>query len=319
MTVAGHSHNPADTPGPSIRLAHFSDVHVCLPKYRFGMRDLFSKRTAGWVNLRLLGRAHRFRHADHTLRALARDLEERQPDHRVFSGDASCLGFDEEFLEAADILGTRHFPGIAVPGNHDHLLSRTVKAGMFEQRFSPWQQGLRLDDSIYPFAQRVGPLWLVAVNSSKPNTLPWDATGAVGRDQLERLARLLDRLEGGLRVLVTHYPVRLPNGKPEWRTRRLRDLEKLVRVAEVGGVALWMHGHRHMAYHHGAGEGLPFAVVCAGSATQTGRWSYGEYTFQGNRLSARRRHYSPADDLFVAGESFTLELPRGLESPVVSI
>ena len=319
MTLADGTTAPPDSRGPSVRLAHFSDVHVCLPKYRFGMRDLFSKRTAGWVNLRLLGRAHRFRHAERTLRALALDLDQRQPDHRVFSGDASCLGFDEEFLEAADILGTHRSPGIAVPGNHDHLLSRTVRAGMFERRFSPWQQGLRLSDSIYPFAQRVGPLWLVAVNSSKPNTLPWDATGAVGNDQLDRLTRLLDRLEGGLRVLVTHYPVRLHNGKPEWRTRRLRDLEKLVRVAEEGGVALWMHGHRHLAYHHRAGDGLPFAVVCAGSATQTGRWSYGEYTIQGNRLSARRRLYSPADDLFVPGESFTLELPRGLEPSVVSI
>jgi 3',5'-cyclic AMP phosphodiesterase CpdA len=316
MTHPGEPSDAPDASMPLVRLAHFSDVHVCLDKYRFGMRDLFSKRTAGWVNLRLLGRAHRFRHADQALRALARDLELRQPDHRVFSGDASCLGFDEEFAEAAEILGIQRFPGIAVPGNHDHLLRRTVSAGMFERRFSPWQEGVRLDKAIYPFAQRVGPLWLVAVNSSKPNALPWDATGAVGQNQLDRLARLLDQLDGGLRVLVTHYPVRLDNGKPEWRTRRLRDLEKLVRVAEEGGVALWMHGHRHHAYHHKAGNGLPFAVICSGSATQTGRWSYGEYTIQGNILVARRRLYSPADNLFIPGDSFTLELPRGLESPL---
>ena len=232
---------------PSVRLAHFSDVHICLNKYPFGMRDIFSKRTAGWVNLRVLGRAHRFRHADLAIRALARDLEARKPDHRVFSGDASCLGFDEEFVAASEILGADgRFPGIAVPGNHDHLLGRTVRGGMFEHRFSPWQEGIRLDKAVYPFAQRIGPLWLVAVNSSKPNFLPWDATGAVGNDQLDRLTRLLDQLGDGMRVLVTHYPVRLHNGKPEWRSQR--------------------------------------------------------------------RLYSPDDDLYIPSDSFTLNLPFGLET-----
>lgn len=302
-----------------IRLAHFSDIHVCLEKYPFRVRDVFSKRTAGWVNLRILGRAYRFRHADLALRALGQDLAERQPDHRVFSGDASCLGFDEEFVTAAKLLGADgRYPGIAVPGNHDHLLRRTVMGGMFERRFSAWQEGVRLDRAIYPFAQRVGPLWLVAVNSSKPNVMPWDATGAVGKDQLDRLTRLLDQLEGGMRVLVTHYPVRLDNGKPEWRTRRLRDLEKLVRVAEEGGISLWMHGHRHHAYHHEAGDGLPFPVICAGSATQTGRWSYGEYTIQGDVLVAQKRLYVPEEDRFVPGDSFTLRLRRGLGSVVAA-
>ena len=263
---------------PSVRLAHFSDVHICLNKYPFGMRDIFSKRTAGWVNLRVLGRAHRFRHADLAIRALARDLEARKPDHRVFSGDASCLGFDEEFVAASEILGADgRFPGIAVPGNHDHLLGRTVRGGMFEHRFSPWQEGIRLDKAVYPFAQRIGPLWLVAVNSSKPNFLPWDATGAVGNDQLDRLTRLLDQLGDGMRVLVTHYPVHLP-------------------------------------YHHEAGDGFPFAIICAGSATQTGKWSYGEYTIQGNVLLAQRRLYSPDDDLYIPSDSFTLNLPFGLET-----
>ena len=300
---------------PSVRLAHFSDVNICLNKYPFGMRDIFSKRTAGWVNLRVLGRAHRFRHADLAIRALARDLEARKPDHRVFSGDASCLGFDEEFVAASEILGADgRFPGIAVPGNHDHLLGRTVRGGMFEHRFSPWQEGIRLDKAVYPFAQRIGPLWLVAVNSSKPNFLPWDATGAVGNDQLDRLTRLLDQLGDGMRVLVTHYPVRLHNGKPEWRSRRLRDLDKLIRVAEQGKVALWLHGHRHLPYHHEAGDGFPFAIICAGSATQTGKWSYGEYTIQGNVLLAQRRLYSPDDDLYIPSDSFTLNLPFGLET-----
>jgi hypothetical protein len=26
---------------------------------------------------------------------------------------------------------------------------------MFEHRFSPWQEGIRLDKAVYPFAQRI--------------------------------------------------------------------------------------------------------------------------------------------------------------------
>ena len=50
----------------------------------------------------------------------------------------------------------------------------------------------------------------------------------------------------------------------------LRDLDKLIRVAEQGKVALWLHGHRHLPYHHEAGDGFPFAIICARYSTS---WS----------------------------------------------
>src|SRR5205807_4266917 len=113
-----------------------------------------------------------------------------------------------------------------------------------------------------PFAQRVREAWLVAVNTSVPNRWFWDARGGVDDDQLGRLARLLDRLSPGPRILVTHYPVCVAGGGPEKRHHGLRDLDRLVEVAHRGGVCLWLHGHRHAAYHHPSTAWTTFPVIC---------------------------------------------------------
>ncbi len=111
--------------------------------------------------------------------------------------------------------------------------------------------------------------WLVAVNSSKANWFPSDASGRCGAEQLERLGRLLQRLAPGPRILVTHYPICLAGGEPEKPSHALRDLNELIAVATRGGVGLWLHGHRHRPYFHQTRALVPFPVICAGSATQT--------------------------------------------------
>jgi 3',5'-cyclic AMP phosphodiesterase CpdA len=295
----------------SVRLAHFSDIHVTTD-CRWGLRDWLSKRLTSWINLRLLGRGRRFGHANRVVETLAHELRQRGCDHLLFSGDATSLGFEEEVAWAAELLGVGKPdmpPGIAVPGNHDYCTRASVVGGYFERHFAPWLAGERVDGAMYPFAQRAGPVWLVAVNSSTANRLPWDASGAVGSKQLERLEALLDRLQAGPRVLITHYPVFLANGEREWRSRKLRDLDDLLVIARRSNISLWLHGHRHHPFFHAASPDVPFPIVCAGSATQRGLWSYGEYTLTATRLEARRRVYDPVRECFAEGESFTVELP----------
>jgi 3',5'-cyclic AMP phosphodiesterase CpdA len=293
----------------AVRLAHFSDVHVTAEQLGWRRADWFNKRGPGWLNLKWLGREHRFRNADHVLAALADELRRRRPDHVIFSGDATALGFEEELAHATAFLGVSGpdaLPGMAVPGNHDYYTRGVAASGLFERYFAPWQNGERVNGAVYPFAQRVGHVWLVAVNSSTGNRWFWDAAGSVGREQRTRLATLLERLGPGPRILVTHYPVCLASGAPERRYHGLRDLRELVAVAVHGGICLWLHGHRHGAYHHGNCDVAPFPIVCAGSATQTGLWSYGEYTIEGNNFHAVRRVFSPAQNSFLDGETFDL-------------
>ncbi len=296
---------------PPVRLVHFSDIHLAAPSPGWRASDWFNKRLAGWLNLAVLGRASLFTRADEVTAALMAELRRDPPDRVIFSGDATALGFEAEVAWAAKALGLPNgqpLPGLAVPGNHDYYISRDVRAGHFERYFAPWLVGERVDEAVYPFAQRVGPLWLVAVNSSVPTRLPLDASGRVGAEQLARLERLLERLEPGPRILVTHYPICRSNGRSERHSRCLRDLTRLVDVASRGGVGLWLHGHRHGPYHHANPGQAPFPVICAGSATQRGHWSYLRYTITGNRLAAVRREFDPHSGGFREAETFALDL-----------
>ncbi|MFN4258225.1 MAG: metallophosphoesterase family protein [Gemmataceae bacterium] len=298
----------------TVYLAHISDIHITASKLEWQLRDWFSKRVTGWGNWRWFGRKKRFHLADEVLTLLMAEIRQRRPDHLVFSGDASALGFESEFIKAAQLLGVGDpdmVPGLAVPGNHDYYTPWSAAFGYFEKHFAPWQQGERIDAEIYPFAQRVGHVWLVGINSCTGNRWPWDAAGSVGQPQLDRLRELLRRLPPGLRFLVTHYPVRLEDGRPEERIRHLRDLGRVLAVAEQGGVCLWLHGHRHHGYHLLDPRWAPFPVICAGSATQRGVWSYNEYRITDGQLSILRRTYVPEQGGFQDSDTLELRLPAG--------
>jgi 3',5'-cyclic AMP phosphodiesterase CpdA len=296
-----------------VRLAHYSDIHVSARPAGWRLRDLLTKRATGWVNVRLLGRGARFRQAPEVVEALVRDVREQHVQHQVFTGDATMMGFRPEFERAARLLGVGDPdspPGLAVPGNHDRYVAAAEAEGVFERCFADWQRGERIEGHLYPFAQQVGPYWLVALNSARPNWLAWDARGGVGPEQRQRLEALFRKLPPGPRILVTHYPIFLPTGKPEARWRRLRDWRDTLEVARVGGVCLWLHGHRHANYWLPANDVLPFPTVCAGSATQQNRWGYNVYELRGEQLTIRRRVFDPAARRF--GEEAAFELTLGV-------
>src|SRR5262249_12099405 len=221
-SLASPNSIPQRVPGLNVvRLAHLSDIHVTAPTLEWRLGDWFNKRLAAWIYFRWLGRRHRFRHSDTVMAAFAAELHARQPDHVVFSGDATALGFESEFRRATEQLDVGRRPGLAVPGNHDYCTRPAAASGLFERYFPPWQAGERIDGAIYPFAQRVGTAWLIGVNSCTGNRWAWDAGGSVGAEQLARLGRLLGALAPGPRILVTHYPIALASGKRERRVHGL--------------------------------------------------------------------------------------------------
>jgi len=293
-----------------IRLAHLSDIHITAPKYEWRLRDWFSKRFTSWANHRF-ARGFLFAHAEEVVARLMEELPGRGIDHLIFSGDATALGFESEIRRAAQALGvgTQPIPGLAVPGNHDYCTKSAETAGHFEQYFAPWQQGRRIGEHRYPFAQQVGPVWLVGVNGATGNRWPWDAAGSVGAAQLQRLRHLLADLPSGVKILVIHFPICLSSGRREIWYHGLRDLDAVLDAARAGGVHLWLHGHRHAAYHLQTPDRAAFPVICAGTATQRRLWSYGEYTIDGSTLTALRRAYDPVARTFRDVETFALQLP----------
>src|SRR5438552_15386980 len=122
----------------AVRLAHFSDVHVTTERLGWRPGDWFNKRLPGWLNLKWLGREHRFRDADRALAALGDELRQRRPDHVIFSGDATAPGCEEEVAHAVALLGASGpgaLPGMAAPGNHDYY-TRGVAASRLFERYS---------------------------------------------------------------------------------------------------------------------------------------------------------------------------------------
>ncbi|MFQ3591968.1 MAG: metallophosphoesterase [Gemmataceae bacterium] len=271
--------NPTVSPllsaASSVRLAHFSDLHLTSRRFPSWRReDWLNKRLAAWLNLRVAGRGFRFRHGETVAQALVADLRQYAPDLLLFSGDATVMGFREEVEHAAGFLPLSDWPGLAVPGNHDYCTRTAMREAHFEQIFARWQQGLRIGEHTYPFAVRAGHAWLIGLNSATANRWPWDATGLVGSEQLARLEALLAQLaeleDNGPRIILTHYPIARASGKPDYFVRHLRDLRQVIKTCEAGKVSLWLHGHCHDAYHFPRGAVAAFPVICAGSATQTG-------------------------------------------------
>jgi 3',5'-cyclic AMP phosphodiesterase CpdA len=290
-----------------VRLAHFSDIHLTNSPLGWRPRDWLTKRVTGWLNAHLLPRFFRFRHAEQAVLALVDDLREADVNHVIFSGDASTLGFEAECRHAARILPVSSMPGLAVPGNHDYYTPEAERSGDFERAFASWQRGIRVDDAPYPFAQQVGHIWLIGLNSSRGHRLPWDAAGYVDRAQLERLAELANRLHDGPRMLVTHYPVLRECGQRETGHHGLANLDEVLEAARSAGISAWLHGHRHKAYClTGA---LPFPVICAGSATDSGCWTYHQYEIEERDLRMHRRVYRRTSGRFEAGDSLNFKLP----------
>lgn len=295
---------------PTVRLAHFSDLHIPMMRYSWQLWDWFNKRLTGWVNVTCLGRGKRFQAAEQITNVMLADLHERRPDHLICSGDVSLFGSEREFEYVQKLLNVHDpatLPAMIVPGNHDYYLFASQN-GSFEKAFAPWQQGQRVEDQPYPFAQKVGHLWLLGVQSSQPTIWPWDATGFIDPAQIERLRVLLSQLDEGPRIVVTHYPLCLASGKVEGRAHRLHNAGELAKIAEDLGISLWLHGHRHDAYHLSETPLSSVPVICAGSATQRGRWSYGEYSITGKELKAVRRAYDPEQNQFRECETFELQL-----------
>jgi len=276
------------------RLIHFSDIHLGLDRPGWKPLDFVSKRVTGWYHLHRGGRALRFAEAPSVVRALGPEFASHSPDAIVFSGDATALGFASEIAFARDALEPLRDVAsvcLAVAGNHDHYTLRSRQRASFEKTFRDWQHGDRIRRHRYPFARRVGDVWLIAVNSSKPNFLPHSARGACGRLQRERLRQMLRELPPGHRAILTHYPLSDERDRPEPYWHRLADHRAMLRIAIEGGVTHWLCGHRHRPYVLLPTRDRPLTQVCAGSATQKGLAGYFQIDF-GEEVRIVRRDWN---------------------------
>jgi 3',5'-cyclic AMP phosphodiesterase CpdA len=245
----------ADRSRTEFTLAHLSDVHLG-PLPRVGVRYWNMKRLLGWLNWQ-----HRRRHlySRDVLERIATDIAEQAPDHIAVTGDLANLGLPAEH-EAALVwlrtLGDSERVTV-IPGNHD-IYSR-IGSDPGTARWHPHMSpnSAAADDAIaeamsveagFPFVRRFGRLAIIALNSAVP-TRPFYAIGRIGKTQLDRLARILERLgtEGLIRVVLIHHP---PLPGLAKRRHDLEDADALAEILARHGAELVLHGHEHVATEH---------------------------------------------------------------------
>src|ERR1700744_191149 len=254
-------------------LAHLSDPHLPpLPAPRLG--DLMGKRAFGYLNWT------RNRHKDQrrdVLDALVSDMHGQTPDHIAITGDFVNLALEAEFEPARTWLEGVGPPDriSIVPGNHDAYVRATRHR--FAETLGHYFDGDgTVGDNAFPSLRRRGPLALIGVSSAVP-TAPLMATGWLGRDQLEALARLLESIsaEQLFRVLLVHHPLR--SGA---RAKRLTDSKALLALLKRHGVELILHGHDHVhstMWIDGPDRAIPAIGVPSASALAHGRYPAAAY------------------------------------------
>ncbi len=220
-------------------LAHLSDPHLSpLPAPRFA--ELLGKRFVGYVNWRLRRAA---RQDSLALAAIEQDIRERKPDHVAVLGDLINICLPTEFPVATEFLARLGAPEDVslVPGNHDAYVR--AHASTHLRRWDSYMRGdVPAGNETFPYVRKRGPVAIIGLSTAIP-TLPFLATGTLGKRQLERAAALLKDLqdEGLFRVVLLHHP---PAGtRPRFKV--LTDAAAFREVVAACGAELILHGHDH--------------------------------------------------------------------------
>jgi 3',5'-cyclic AMP phosphodiesterase CpdA len=247
------------------RIAHLTDPHVG-PLPRAKVRELFSKRFAGWFNWH---RNRRMAHDMELLSALVADIQAQAPDHIACTGDLCNIGLPSEWPPSRIFMEGLGPPEAVsfVPGNHDAYVEGSLEGLLAE--LAPFTRG---DDGTmcrFPYVRRRGKVALVGMSSAIP-TLPLVASGKCGAKQLKEAERALKELgaEKLFRIVMIHHPPHVGGAAPG---RNLVDARAFETMIGRAGAELAIHGHNHvgsLAWLMGPSAKLP--VIGAPSASARG-------------------------------------------------
>jgi len=278
-----------------VRVLHFSDIHISLGLRRVPPRDWPGKRVAGGVNF-LRGRGRRFEHALEKLGRLAEFAGRREVDLVIFSGDFTAMGTRAEFAAArAAVQPLVEAPAgfVCVPGNHDLYTRAVVRQRRFENTFAGLL-GTDLAgsavDGPWPLVRlQGGEAAVLALNSAKPNPVPWRSSGRIPSAQLDAAREALGRPELAERFVfvVTHYAPCLWDGRPDTRHHGLENVGELLELMAGVERGALLCGHVHRTYRARM-TGVGPEVFCAGSATMHELEGFWLFDLARGHLTARR-------------------------------
>jgi 3',5'-cyclic AMP phosphodiesterase CpdA len=224
-----------------VRILHFSDPHVQLPRWRErSLRELGPLRALATVEL-WKGRGRDYDGALEVLHRIIRGADAHRADLVVCTGDLTQLAMEEEFALARDAVAPLGDRFVTIAGNHDRYPVAGAPNKLFEQCFPP----------------RTLPDGFVALDSCGEVCWPVITQGRILEAELrQELARKI--------VLVHHAPFRT-GGVPDWPWHRLRGARRLLERTRDATAVLC--GHIHERFRCGN-------VVCAGSSTERRKEGY---------------------------------------------
>lgn len=295
-----------------MRILHFSDPHILTSFHNVPWYKWLSKRAIGRTNL-LLRRAHFFAHAQKKITALTHFTRDEQIDLVLCTGDYTALGFGHEYREAVRVIKPlMDVPHgyITVPGNHDYYIADVP----LEERFSSYfLEALSCDlpeyqaDGLWPLVRLIGEkLAVIAINSARPNPLPWRSSGRISDKQLETLTTIAGdtRIKNRLVLIMTHYAPLLADGSPDTRLHGLTNAQEFLNACSQFKQTLVLCGHKHQRYHVKEPE-TGVSIFCAGSVTMESREGFWLFDIDEERLQATPGHWSATDGKFKLGMAGT--------------
>ncbi|NOR80537.1 MAG: metallophosphoesterase [Methyloprofundus sp.] len=291
----------------SLRILHFSDIHIGIEIRHMLWKKWFSKRAIGAINL-LRGRAKYFDEAEQKLQALIRFKDEHEIDLVIHTGDYTALGLESELkLSKTMVEPLMKNPEryITVPGNHDIYVSESKSHQRFSQQFA---EVLYSDmpeycsDGCWPLVRLLGTdAAIIALNSARPNPMPWRSNGHISHTQLETLEQLLQdqHLKNRFIFIATHYAPRLANGENDTPLHGLINADDFLRVCKKVNAGAILCGHVHQTYRTDT-QGFQGSIFCAGSATMDGHEGFWVYELRGKKMQAMRVYWDNLSYRFVS-------------------
>ncbi len=229
-----------------MRILHFSDPHVQLPRWRErSLKELGPLRALATVEL-WKGRGRDYDDALEKLEAIVRDADATRADLVICTGDLTQLAMEEEFALAAAALKPLRDRLVCIHGNHDRYPIAGAANKLYE---------------VY-FPQRPTPDFVKALDSCGEICWPVLTQGRVDPASLDQ--DFTEKL-----VLVHHAPIR------DWPWHELRGRAALLKATKSAAAVLC--GHKHERFQQGN-------VFCAGSSTERGKEGYWLLDYEGGRI-----------------------------------
>jgi 3',5'-cyclic AMP phosphodiesterase CpdA len=262
----------------TLRLLHFSDPHVQLPRWRERkLTELGPLRALATIEL-WKGRGRDYDDALDKLRDLVRDADGLRADFCILTGDLTQLAHEEEFALARETLAPLAQRLVCLPGNHDRYPLGTEPNRLYETYFPQASMAARaISDEVA----------LIPLDTVGEMSWPVFSHGRVSSGQLHQLARTLSDPFWAARckLVLTHHAPTRRGGRRDWPLHDLRGATALLRTCAESGADAILCGHVHDRFDDAARRGRP-RVICAGSSTERGKEGYWLIEIEGGRIAS---------------------------------